>query len=175
MVISPLFLLSWKSMLSDLFFLKGCDISALCFLCDKSTTVIVVRHQSLFLTEKILLRKSDLAHHGQPPHRQWVSKSSHCLCFLCWGMFSKEFVLACHFSVLSKIIYNQKTYFSIHSWLKQHSVLCVCFGFGVFFFDSFLARSSWWFAQFPYSGLFSQRDGSRVAAHAGCHHNLTFP
>lgn len=55
--------------LSD-FFLKGCNISALHFLYDKATMVLVVKHQSLFPTEKILLLKSDLTHHGQPPQSQ---------------------------------------------------------------------------------------------------------
>lgn len=55
--------------LSDFFF-KGCNISALSFLREKATMVFVVNHQSLFPAEKILLLKSGLAHHGQPPHSQ---------------------------------------------------------------------------------------------------------
>lgn len=56
--------------LSNFFYFKGCNISALCFLYNKATIMFLVKYQSLFPTEKILLLKSDLAHHGQAPHSQ---------------------------------------------------------------------------------------------------------
>lgn len=43
------------------FFLKGCSVSAVCFPCDNATIVLVVKHQSLFPPERVLLLELDLA------------------------------------------------------------------------------------------------------------------
>jgi len=86
--------------------LEGCSISAVWFLYDNTTTVLVVKHQSLFPTEKILLLKLDLAHHGKSPHGQRASKSSYCLSSLSGGLLSSEITFARHFSAAPMIIYN---------------------------------------------------------------------
>lgn len=98
----PLFLLN-KLKISAAFW--GCNISAVWFLYDNATIVLVVKHQSLFPTEKILVLKLDLAHHGQSSHGEWASKSSYCLCLLCRGLLSSEITFAHHFSVAPKTIY----------------------------------------------------------------------